>query len=274
MTNEQIFYLVMYMSGLIFFYFFWYDLSFQVSALFLKMVNRYDYEIELIDNIKETLILWYDFNIQELFYTCGLFIVPAFIFNNMIPLLVQCINIYYLKFILGTTVLNNFVSAPGINYEFMCSILNSFPFQDAAVIECETFIRVNRVIFDSGLDIFIRVMPHYRVAYLEYFLGLEDLDYLDIVRQISSRWGIFFDPNLAYEKIIEYYLVEYALLNVDVNHSVSIYEMVLRWDFLKLYISNNLNFDMVIFSYDSVHSLETYKNFIKFIFRYVYGIKI
>lgn len=57
MTNEQIFFLVLYFSGLIAFYFFWYDLSFHVSGFFLKMINRYDYEIELIDNVKETLIL-------------------------------------------------------------------------------------------------------------------------------------------------------------------------------------------------------------------------
>jgi hypothetical protein len=96
-------------------------------------------------------------NIQELFYTCGLFIVPALIFNSMIPLLVQCINIYYLKFILGTTIFNSFISAPEIDYEFMCSILNSYPFQNAAIIECETFIRVTRLLHDSGLDIFEHV---------------------------------------------------------------------------------------------------------------------
>jgi hypothetical protein len=99
------------------------------------------------------------------------------------------------------------------------------------------------------------------------------MEYLDLVRQLSSRWGIFFDPNLAYEKIIEYYLVEYALFNVDVNHYVSVYEIVLRYNFIKSYMSNNLNIDMVFFWYDSVHSLETYNNFIKFTLR-MYGIRI
>jgi hypothetical protein len=69
----------------------------------------------------------------------------------------------------------------------MCSILNSFPFQNAAVIECETFIRVTRVLSDYGLNVFEHVIPDYRIAYLEYFLGLEDMEYLDLVRQLSSR---------------------------------------------------------------------------------------